>query len=507
MADGRNESGRTNGIDQDSIAADTWVGEVDQRRRAASGIIASAKQRWDKIPRYLQWMILVALLASFPIVTSFQPVLDLLDIGSNAFIVRIGAMFLAMSMLAIGLNVVVGYAGLFDLGYAAFFGFAGYAYAYLSSEFIGSGIHVHSILSIPTIVLLTAGFGYLLGLSSLRLRGDYLAIVTLGFGLLFVQLALTLNRVELPWLDKAVDLTNGPNGISNLDNINLLGYTISSNVQYYYLFLLLLIGVYLLVTRMRSSRIGRAWRSIREDELASEVLGTPTRHLKLLAFAIGAGIAGLSGSVFAAWQGIVTPNRYDTILLIELYAMVVLGGLGSLRGVILGTLVFTAVPEVLRNVSLAGVLVYSTILITLFLNLRPWRKFAAFLGATIVAGLLLKMGMSAFLPYLDSGTLPEQGSILNQLVQAWLVVPPSYELVGKLAAICTVFLVLGTVVTRGTWRMILLGLTLYLFAFTWEARLASEPAVTRVLLVGLTLIVIMIKRPQGLLGKLRVTIV
>ena len=290
-----------------------------------------------------------------PILTNTSPILTLLGISNNDFMVRVGATFLAFGILAVGLNVVVGYAGLLDLGYVAFFGLAGYAYAYLSSDFVSpNGIHLPSIISVPLIIAFTALVGWLLGSLSIRLLGDYLAIVTLGFGLLFVQLATTLTRVKFFWLDYTVDLTRGPNGINNLDEIVLFGYEFTSTLQYYFLFLVLLGAVVLVVHHINQSRLGRAWRAMREDELAAEVMGMPTRRLKLMAFAIGAAIAALTGTVFAAWQGNVVPIRYSVLALINLYAMIVLGGLGSLPGVIIGAFIFTVLPEIWRNVEAAG---------------------------------------------------------------------------------------------------------------------------------------------------------
>ncbi len=489
------------------IGKDEWVAQVDQRRRGRSGLFGRALDRWDALPRRLQEGIGALLLLSMPIVTATPPVMALLGVASNDFIVRIGAMFLAFSILAIGLTVVVGYAGLLDLGYTAFFGIAGYAYAYMSSDFIGSGVHLPSIISIPLIVGITAAVGYLLGASSLRLSGDYLAIVTLGFGILFVQLALTLTRVSIPGVEGTVDLTRGPNGINRLDEISLFGFEFQSNIEYYYLFFVLLVAVYLAVSHIRGSRIGRAWRSMREDELATEVLGTPTRKLKLLAFAMGAAIAGLVGGVFAAWQGNVLPRRYDALLLIELYAMVVLGGLGSLPGAVIGALIFVMVPEILRNVVLAGVIFYVGWLVGLGMWLKLSKRLVAVLGGTIGAGILLKLGVQQLLPVLDSGTFPVEGSGLNQLVQAWLIAPPNITLVGNIAIVAALLGLVAVFMSENRWRWVFLGITLYLFAFAWESRLATEASITRILAVGTTLVVLMVRRPQGLLGKLRVTIV
>jgi len=490
------------------IGVDEWVAQVEQRQRRHSGVWGAIINFWESIPVWGRVGFAALLLVAAPIITNTAPVLYTLGISNNNFLVRIGVMFLAFSILAIGLNVVVGYAGLLDLGYIAFFGLAGYAYAYLSSDFIGqNGVHVPAEISIPVIVILTGLIGWLLGTVSFRLYGDYLAIVTLGFGLLFVQLTNTLTRVKFFWLDRTVDLTRGPNGINNLDEIVLLGYEFNSTVEYYYLFLVLLGLVVLVVHHLNQSRLGRAWRAMREDELAAEVMGMPTRRLKMLAFAIGAALAALSGTVFAAWQGNVVPIRYDVLALINLYAMIVLGGLGSLPGVIIGAFVFTTLPEILRNVVAAGFLFYSGTFIGLLFWLKPSKRLVMVLGGTIIGGILLKLVINMVWPGLDSGVLPTQGSFLNQWAQSWLVIPAEFKTTGNIVVGAGILTLLLTVLIKNGWRWVLLGLTLYFATFAWETRLAAEPAVTRVLVIGLSLVVLMVTRPQGLLGKLRVEIV
>jgi branched-chain amino acid transport system permease protein len=500
------DAGKTPPESQALIGVDDWVAQAGQRRRRRSGVWGALANSWEAIPLLWRTGLAALLLILAPLITNTAPVLDLLEISNNDFIIRIGATFLAFAILAIGLNVVVGYAGLLDLGYVAFFGLAGYAYAYLASDFIGDGIHLPSLLSLPLIVAFTALVGWLLGTVSLRLIGDYLAIVTLGFGLLFVQLTTTLTRVSFFWLDRPVDLTCGPNGINNLDGIALFGYEFRSTVQYYYLFLVLLGLVVLIVHHLNQSRLGRAWRAMREDELAAEVMGMPTRRLKLMAFAIGAAIAALAGVVFAAWQGNVVPTRYNVLALINLYAMIVLGGLGSLPGVIIGAFVFTTLPEILRSVVVASFLFYVGGLIGLIWWLKPSSKLILILGGTIVAGILLKLLVNLIWPGFDTGVAPAEGSFLNQWAQSWLIIPENFKTAGNIVISLAIVTLLLTVLVKNSGRWPLLGLTIYLFIFAWETRLATEPAVTRVLVIGVTLVVLMIARPQGLLGKLRVEI-
>lgn len=493
-------------VSEPRIGSDEWVAQVDGRRQRRAGFWGKVADLWEGTALGWRYALVLALLVTVPLLTGTQPFLELIGASNNDFILRTGARFLIFAMLAIGLNVIVGNAGLLDLGYVAFFGIAGYLYAYTSSDFVTAfgpgGIHLPSLLSVPLIILVTAGVGWLVGSVSLRLSGDYLAIVTLGFGLVFVQLALTATRVHLPWLERPVDFTRGPNGINRLDGISIFGYDFTTTLEYYYLFLGLLVLVYLAVRHLNLSRIGRAWRAIREDELAAEVLGTPTGRLKLLAFAVGAGIAALAGAVDAAWQGNVVPvPRYSALTLINLYAMVVLGGIGSLPGAVLGAFIFTVLPEVLRDITVASFLFYSFILVGLWAVLKP-RRFALLLGGTVLGGLLFKGLVGLLWPGLDGGTLGT-GAWLNRLVQSWLVVPPNFTTVGNIVTVLAIFLLLLTLLLKGRPGLfhLLLGFSLYLFAFAWETRLALEPAATRILIVGVTLVVLMIVRPQGLLGR------
>jgi branched-chain amino acid transport system permease protein len=194
----------------------------------------------------------------------------------------------------------------------------------------------------------------LLGAPTLKLRGDYLAIVTLGFG--------EIIRIFLNNLNAPINLTNGPQGLSNIDPIEiagvslnkplqLLGLTIPSVQLYYYLFLVLTVIVIIITVRLQDSRVGRAWIAIREDEIAAKAMGINTRNVKLLAFAMGASFGGVSGAMFSAFQGFVSPESFILMESIVIVAMVVLGGMGYVPGVILGAVLLYAIPEALRYVA------------------------------------------------------------------------------------------------------------------------------------------------------------
>ena len=288
----------------------------------------------------------------------------ILQFFGNAW-VRIADVALLYVLLALGLNIVVGYAGLLDLGYVAFFAVGAYMYGLLASPhlldtfpalavYFPNGLHMPLWVIVPVGAALAGVFGMLLGAPTLKLRGDYLAIVTLGFG--------EIIRVFMNNLDHPVNITNGPKGIDMIDSISIFGWSLSKKLTiggfeiasvslYYYLFLALALLSLLISHRLEFSRIGRAWMAIREDEIAAKAMGLNTRNLKLLAFGMGATFGGVSGAMFAGFQGFVSPESFSLMESVMIVAMVVLGGLGHLPGVILGAVLLSALPEVLRYVA------------------------------------------------------------------------------------------------------------------------------------------------------------
>jgi branched-chain amino acid transport system permease protein len=265
-------------------------------------------------------------------------------------------------MLALGLNIVVGFAGLLDLGYIAFYAVGAYMYALLASPHLTdnfpalaalfpTGFHNSVWLVIPLSAALAAAFGIMLGAPVLKLRGDYLAIVTLGFG--------EIIRIFLNNLNAPLNFTNGPQGITLIDPVRILGINFARPLDlgftklpsvylYYYLFLILAVLTVVICMRLQNSRLGRAWMAIREDEVAAKAMGINTRNVKLLAFALGASFGGVAGAMFAAFQGFVSPESFSLNESIIVLAMVVLGGLGHIPGVILGAVLLAMLPEVLR---------------------------------------------------------------------------------------------------------------------------------------------------------------
>jgi branched-chain amino acid transport system permease protein len=263
--------------------------------------------------------------------------------------VRIANFAILYVLLALGLNIVVGFAGLLDLGYIAFYAVGAYVYALLASPHFN--IHLPFWVILPVGAAIAALFGVALGAPTLKLRGDYLAIVTLGFG--------EIIRIFLNNLSRPVNLTNGPQGIAGIDPFsigsinfstseNLLGVDVSGPIKYYYLLLAVTVAVIVVNVRLQNSRIGRAWEAIREDEVAARAMGINTRNLKLLAFAMGASFGGLAGGMFSALQGFISPESFVLVESIMVVSMVVLGGMGNIWGVILGALLLSFVPEILR---------------------------------------------------------------------------------------------------------------------------------------------------------------
>ena len=300
-------------------------------------MIKTSKQTPIKI--WLAYGLLIIAAVLLPVVTG--------SVLGNGW-VRVLDFVLLYAMLALGLNIVVGYAGLLDLGYIAFYAIGAYVYALLASPHFG--LHWSPFIILPIGALVAGFFGLILGAPTLRLRGDYLAIVTLGFG--------EIVRLFLNNLDRPVNLTNGPQGISLIDPLFTLqqplqffGLRITSVYFYYYLFLALAAFVVFISIRLQGSRVGRAWMAIREDEMAAKACGINTRNIKLLAFAMGASFGGVAGGLFAGFQGFVSPESFVLLESIMVLCMVVLGGMGNIAGVILGAALLTITPEIFRDIA------------------------------------------------------------------------------------------------------------------------------------------------------------
>jgi branched-chain amino acid transport system permease protein len=326
---------------------------------AAVGVTRSLGRSWWRF-RVIGALAMVIAIAAFPFTQN-----------GDATWIRVLDTVLVLSAAAVGLNVVVGLAGLLDLGYIAFYGFGGYVSAFFSNALFTT-VHIHLPFALVLLMgaVIAAFFGIIIGAPTLRLRGDYLAIVTLGFGEIFHVVA---NGWDV--------VTRGPNGIAGIpdlvlggwnfrDTHTVFGVALPREANYYYLALLLLIVVIVIFRNLNDSRIGRAWVAIREDEVAARASGINTTALKLLAFAIGAFLAGLGGAINAHLATQTDPSSYVFDYSATLLAAVVLGGMGTVPGAVIGITLLEVLPERLRFVSNYRLLLFGAALV-LMMRFRP----------------------------------------------------------------------------------------------------------------------------------------
>ena len=480
------------------IGVDQWVSESAGRHEHRAGPLGWIGRVWDGLPPAGKLALITP-----AILVPFAPFIS----SGNLF--NYGVFILIYALLALGLNVVVGWAGLLDLGYVAFFGFGAYAYAFLSGTHHEKGHvfthHWSAQWSILTAVLLCAALGVFLGQTSRRLLGDYLAIVTLFFGQAFV----VFTNAADPY-----GLTNGSNGLANIDPLTfrLFGHesTISS-IRGYYWFLLGCIVVVLIVLHFLSeSRTGRAWKASREDPLAAELMGMPVNRLKIMAFAFGAAIAGLAGSVFAAAQTGAFPQNFSTQVLILIYAVVILGGAGSLTGMLVGAATIIASNQVLDSTSPpnnARVLFYLGLILGIVLMFKKSLvQLAVALGGTIALGFVLHALAEAFWPRWVHGEITS-GGFLTGAIRHWVLMPTHPSRLAVYGYLLAIVLIIAAVQLKGWWRVAVVPPLMVVTAFVWENLLIVQPAVTRYVLFGALLIALMASRPQGLFGQTKVEIV
>src|SRR4051794_39367522 len=336
--------------------------------------------------------------------------------SSSGYVRRIGFDTVLYMLLALGLNVVVGWGGLLDLGFVAFYGLGAYAYALLASDHYG--LHLWSIVVIPIVVVIGAAAGFLLGLPSRRLSGDYLAIVTLFFLQLFQTIAVNGDQ----FFFGLGNVTGGANGILNVDPLDFFGKKIAVQhngvfaVGYYFIALGVFAFVFVLLRFMNLSRTGRAWRSQREDPLAAEVMGMPVNWLKLMSFAFGAAVAALTGTLFASLNASVFPLSFYFVLLITVYTMVILGGQGSQWGVVLGAILISVLLELLRDAGNARGVFYVLLAVGLIVGFKFSRRLAVVAAAVIAFGFAAHAIAEAIDPSWVSGSSETWTS-------DWVIVP------------------------------------------------------------------------------------
>ncbi len=308
------------------------------------------RQKLDPRRRYIQLGLLVLALVIAPWILGLFLSQALFEVGRFV-------------LMGLGLNIVVGYAGLLDLGYVAFFAFGAYTMGVLTTGTdlnMGGGV-VNFWMALPIAVLVSVVFGVLLGFPVLRLRGDYLAIVTLGFGEIIGRLALS------DWL---APIIGGAQGILKIPSPVLFGIKFDSPELMYYLMVIGAVLVGFVSIRLRDSRLGRQWMAMREDEDVAEAMGINLVQTKLLAFAIGAGFSGLAGAIFAGRLLTIFPHSFSLLISINALALIIVGGLGSIPGVIIGAVVLVGLPELLREFAEYRLLMYGILLIVMML-IRP----------------------------------------------------------------------------------------------------------------------------------------
>lgn len=474
------------------IGKDEWVAREHEQRQRRSGLLGRVESAQARTPWWAFLSVFVVLACLVPVVTS------------DSYIQRVAFDTTIFMLLALGLNVVVGWGGLLDLGYVAFFGFGAYLYAILSSSQFD--IHVPTIAVIPVVALAGALLGFVVGLPSWRLVGDYLAIVTL-FALQIFRSVLNNGHDIF-----GANVTNGVNGILKVDPLSWFGHALPVshkglfNADYLYVAIGFFVVVYVALRFVNTSRTGRAWRALREDPLAATSMGMPIDWLKLMAFAFGAGIAALTGTLTASVNAAVFPDNFDVPQLITIYAMVILGGAGSQAGAIVGAVVVNVMLEALRSPDNSRWVFYIAVLLALLPVLRSLRRYALLVAATVAFGFAAHAIAGAIDPAWTHGAALGGGLIARGIAH-WAIVPQSLGATREASYVLLIAAVLAVVSIRGRWKLVALVPTLYLASFVWENVLGLQPEITRYILLGAILVGVMTTRPAGILGERRVEIV
>jgi branched-chain amino acid transport system permease protein len=469
-----------------AVGQDEWVARHAEQRTFRGGVLGKLEFRARQVPWWAWLTLFVAAFALFPVVET------------SGYVRRVAFDTVLYMLLALGLNVVVGWGGLLDLGFVAFYGIGAYSYALLESPHYG--IHVPTVVVVPLVVLIGAVAGLLVGLPSRRLTGDYLAIVTLFFLQLFQTVTTNWQHV-----------TGGPFGILRIDPFSFFGHALPVEhggvfaVSYLYVALAFFVVVFVALRMVNHSRTGRAWRSLREDPLAAEAMGMPVNWLKLMSFAFGAAVAALTGTLFAALNANVFPLTFYFVLLITVYTMVILGGSGNQAGVVLGALIIGPLLELLRDASKSRYIFFIALIGGLFLAWRRSRSIGYVAVATLVFGFVVHFVAGQ----IDSSWIAgENSGGFAGWVAHWVVVPEHLaRWIAPVSYIGVIAAALLCSILRGRARLVALVPTLYLAAFVWENVMLSKPEPARYIVLGLILICLMILRPNGLLGERRVEIV
>jgi branched-chain amino acid transport system permease protein len=474
-----------------AVGQDEWVARHAERRIMPGGPLGQMEDRLRNVPWWAWLALFIAAFSMFPL---FE---------HSGYVRLIAFDTVLYMLLALGLNIVVGWGGLLDLGFVAFYGIGAYTYAILDSDKFG--IHLPTPVAIFVVVTVGAIAGLLIGLPSRRLSGDYLAIVTLFFLQLFQTVATNG--------DKAFghNITGGPNGILRVDPFHFFGHDLAVQhegvftISYFYVALGFFAVVFVALRFLNYSRTGRAWRSQREDALAAEAMGMPVNWLKLMSFAFGAGVAALTGTLFAAQAASVFPLTFYFVLLITVYTMVILGGSGSQAGVVAGALIVGPLLELLRDANKSRVIFFVALVIGLIVAARKSRALAILAVSVIVFGFVVHGICGAINSDWIAG---EHAPGFAGFVAHWVVVPEHLaRWIAPVSYVGVIAALLFCTVLRGRARLVALVPTIYLGAFVWENVMLSKPEPARYIVLGLILIALMILRPNGLLGERRVEII
>jgi ABC-type branched-subunit amino acid transport system permease subunit len=471
-----------------SIGVDEWVARSGQRRDEGTGwrrALARAQERVGWWPR-LAAVTLAGLIFA--------------QISTNVNIQTVAFNSLLYALLAMGLNIAVGWSGLLDLGYIASFGFGAYGYAIFSSSALGSGgaggSHLPAVESILIVVAAAGVVGALVGLIALRLSGDYFAIVTLFLGQAFV---LAVNNVDPGTL-------GGVNGLFGLDPLHSFGVTVTTPLGYYYVALGMCVVVAAVLHLLDTSRTGRAWRALNDDPLAAEAMTMSVTKLKVMAFACATMVGALAGTLFAAQQDNVFPTNFTANILILIYACLVLGGVGSIAGAILGGIVVTVAENMLSSPTDAAYLFYGLIILVLIARVRPWRKLGYLVAGVIAFGYAAHAIVGAVAPVATAGS-PGSPGWIGSALNGYVIVPKNPQNFGNALYLALIVGLVAIVRLRGIRQLIAVIITIYVAACCWESRLIVNPAITTQIMLGAILIVTMAARPYGLLGKHRVELI
>ncbi len=467
------------------VGVDEWVAQSDERRERHGGWRGGLERVSDRVG----WWPKLALVTLAGLVFG--------QIAGNVNIQTVAINSLIYAILALGLNIAVGWAGLLDLGYIAFFGFGAYGYALFSSNALGTdgagGTHLPAIESIPIVLVAAGAVGVVIGLVALRLSGDYLAIVTLFVGQAFMEV---VNNIDPGTL-------GGVNGLYGLDPFHSFGASITTPTGYYYLALAIVVILAAVLRLLDTSRTGRAWRALQDDPLAAEAMTIPVNKLKVMAFSFSAMVGALAGTVFAAQQDNVFPTNFTSNILILIYACLVLGGVGSIAGAILGGLVVTVGEQMLSSPTDAGYLFYGLIVLTLLVRVRPWRYLGLLVAGVIAFGFAAHALVSVISSSAVAGS-PGSTGWIGSAVRHYVIVPAHPATYGNILFVVLICALIAIVRLQGIRRLLAVIPTIYIAACCWESRLVVNPAITTQIMIGAILILTMAARPQGLLGSHRV---